>query len=134
MSCMEIPFYPDYSIDSHGVVYGPSGKRLSVSKEGKVNLKKDGKIRQEYVGDLLLSADGMKSDMYKKDAEQKIAKYKEDAERKISWAEKTVAAKEEERRYAMRRLCLARRANAHLLAMIRRDQPNADLSGLQIEE
>lgn len=123
MSYMEIPLYPDYSIDSHGVVYGLSGKRLSVSKEGKVSLKKDGKIRQEYVGDLLLSADGMKSDMYKKDAEQKI-----------SWAEKTVAAKEEERREAVRRLCLARRANAHLLAMIRRDQPSMDLSELCVEE
>lgn len=123
MGYMEIPLYPDYSIDSHGVVYGLSGKRLSVSKEGKVSLKKDGKIRQEYVGDLLLSADGMKSDMYRKDAERKIA-----------CAEKAAAAKEEERREAIRRLSLARRINAHLLAMIRREQPEVNLHGLQIEE
>lgn len=131
---MEIPFYPDYSIDSHGAVYGPSGRRLSVSKEGKVKLYKDGKRREEYVGDLLLAADGMKSDMYKKDAEQKIAKYKEEADRKIAYAEKAIAAKEEERRYAIRRLCLARRANAHLLAMIRREQPDMNLSELCVEE
>lgn len=123
MSYMEIPLYPDYSIDNHGVVYSPSGRRLFVSKEGKVTLKKNGKLRKEYVGDLLLSADGMKSDIYKKDAERKIAR-----------AEKAAAAKEEERREAIRRLSLARRANAHLLAMIRRDQPEVNLHGLQIEE
>ena len=123
MNFMEIPLCPGYSIDRHGVVYSPSGRRLFVAKDGKVTLKKDGKLRREYVGDLLISADSLRSD-----------RYREAAERKIVRAEEAVNAKEKERREAVRRLALARRLNALLLAKIGRDQPDADLSGLRVEE
>ena len=123
MNFKEIPLYPGYSIDRHGVVYSPSGRRLIVTKDGKVTLKKDGKLRQEYVGDLLTSADLLSSD-----------RHRDVAERKIARAEEAVNAKEKERREAVRRLALARRLNALLLAKIGRDQPDADLSGLRVEE
>ncbi len=123
MKFMEIPLYPGYSIDRHGVVYSPSGRRLFVAKDGKVTLNKDGKLRREYVGDLLISADSLRSD-----------RHREATERKIARAEETVNAKEKERREAIRRLALARRLNELLLAKIGREQPDVDLSGLRVEE
>ena len=89
MKFMDIPLYPGYSIDRHGVVYSPSGRRLFVAKDGKVTLNKDGKLRREYVGDLLISADSLRSD-----------RHREATERKIARAEETVNAKEKERREA----------------------------------
>lgn len=123
MNFVEIPLYPGYSIDRHGVVYSPSGRRLVVTKDGKVTLKKNGKLQQEYVGDLLTSADLLRSD-----------RHRDVAERKIARAEEAVNAKEKERREAVRRLALARRLNALLIAKIGREQPDANLSDLCIED
>ena len=75
------------------------------------------------MGDLLTSADLLRSE-----------RHREAAERKIARAEEAAKAGEKERREAVRRLTLARRLNALLIAKIGREQPDADLSGLRVPE
>ena len=51
-----IPAFPGYGINRRGEVKSPTGVILTVTERGQVRVKKDGKVRLEYIGDLLADA------------------------------------------------------------------------------
>ena len=51
-----IPSFPGYGINRRGEVKSPTGVILTVTERGQVRIKKDGKVRLEYIGNLLADA------------------------------------------------------------------------------
>lgn len=123
MSYTELPSYPGYTINQRGEVRSPAGIRLTVNPSGQVRMKVNGKISLEYIGDLLADANSASDEQRRRFAEAKIGK-----------AEKAVREAEKCRNEYAGRLALARRLNGLLLAKIGREQPDADISGLEISD
>lgn len=99
-----IPAFPGYGINRRGEVKSPTGVILTVTERGQVRVKKNGKVRLEYIGDLL--ADAM------------LAREKYEAE--LLALRKAVAKAECDLGEKAERLRLARKLNALLLAKVRR--------------
>ena len=113
MDFFDIPAYPGYQISPRGEVRSPRGFILSVASRGQVRIKVKGKIRLEYIGDLLAQAIQLRPHQDAgQTADDMPADYSELKER----------------------IRLARKLNGHLLALVRRRQPETDVSRLQVEE
>jgi len=121
MGFIDMPNYPGYSISRRGEVRGPSGFILQVTNRGQVRIKKNGRVRLEYVCDLLL--------------ETMLQEVQEDANKaraEAFQAHKVADKVKAEYNEIAERLRLARKLNGHLLAMIGRGEPDADLSDLRV--
>jgi len=118
---IDIPNFPGYSISRRGEVRGPSGFILQATSRGQVRIKKDGKVRLEYVCDLLLET-------MTQDIQKVAAQARAEADSAQLAADKAKADQD----VLAERLRLARQLNAHLLAMIGRKNPGMDLSDLRI--
>ena len=108
-----IPSFPGYGINRRGEVKSPTGVILTVTERGQVRIKKDGKVRLEYIGNLLADAG---------QADAMLAREKYEME--LLGLRKAVAKAE--------RLRLARKLNALLLSKVRRDNPHADITALSV--
>ena len=104
-----IPAFPGYGINRRGEVKSPTGVILTVTERGQVRVKKDGKVRLEYIGDLL-------ADAGQADAMLAREKYEEE----LLELRKAVAKAECDLGEKAERLRLARKLNALLLAKVRR--------------
>ena len=98
-----------YGINRRGEVKSPTGVILTVTERGQVRVKKDGKVRLEYIGDLLADAG---------QADAMLAREKYEAE--LLELRKAVAKAECDLGEKAERLRLARKLNALLLAKVRR--------------
>lgn len=121
MEFMDMPNYPGYTINRRGVVRGPSGFALQVTERGQVRVKKDGRVRLEYVYDLLL-------DTMLQDVQREADRARAEVIRVQQTADKAIAEQE----MMAERLRLARKLNGLLLAMVGRRDPDADLSDLRV--
>ena len=121
MEFIDMPNYPGYTINRRGVVRGPSGFALQVTERGQVRVKKDGRVRLEYVYDLLL-------DTMLQGVQEEADRARAEAIRAQQAADRATA----EQNMMAERLRLARKLNGHLLAMIGRGDPDADLSDLRV--
>jgi len=121
MGFIDMPNYPGYSISRRGEVRGPSGFILQVTNRGQVRIKKNGRVRLEYVCDLLLET-------ILQEVQEDANKARAEAFQAHKVADKVKAEYNE----IAERLRLARKLNGHLLAMIGRGEPDADLSDLRV--
>ena len=112
-----IPSFPGYGINRRGEVKSPTG----VTERGQVRIKKDGKVRLEYIGNLLADA-GQADAML---AREKYAMELLGLRKAVAKAEFDLGEKAE-------RLRLARKLNALLLSKVRRDNPHADITALSV--
>jgi len=113
-----IPSFPGYGINRRGEVKSPTGVILTVTERGQVRIKKDGKVRLEYIGNLL-------ADAGQADAMLAREKYEMELRKAVAKAEFDLGEKAE-------RLRLARKLNALLLSKVRRDNPHADITALSV--
>lgn len=121
MEFMDMPNYPGYSISRRGEVRGPSGFILQVTNRGQVRIKKNGRVRLEYVCDLLLET-------MLQGVQEEADRARAEAIRVQQTADKAIAEQE----MMAERLRLARKLNGLLLAMVGRRDPDADLSDLRV--
>ena len=121
METVNLPSFPGYSINKIGEVFSPTGSRLTVDSRGRVRVRIGGKVSMEYLATLLADADLLRSEQHRLWAEEKVDK-----------AEKKAASADARRIAAEQSLARARRVNGHCLALIRRSQPDRDMTALTI--
>ncbi len=51
-----VPVYPGYSVNGKGQVQSPSGSVLAVDRQGRVQVRVDGKTRRCFVGEMMTLA------------------------------------------------------------------------------
>lgn len=117
-----LPSWPGYGINRRGEVKSPTGVILTVTERGQVRMKKDGKVRLEYIGHLLADA-GQAAEML---ARERYEKELPELRKAVAKAEFDLGEKSE-------RLRLARKLNAVLLARVRRDMPHMNVTALRTE-
>ena len=124
MEFYDIPEFPGYSINWRGEVRSPTGVTLIANDHWQVRLVKDGRRSTRYIGDLLAST--IEKELSRSCGQDSLL------HAELAQAREAASTAQAARSALAERLRLARKLNGHLLAMIGRENPDADLSDLRV--